>query len=198
MTATTRAGLLAVVFASSLCPLGGCSRGGTPTTTTAAASGPTSTSTSTSAPSGPPGACTTSQLAVTIGTATGAAGSLAAPFVVRNQATAPCSLSGYFGLALVSARGQPVGPSPARQPALVGTAGAPSGPVVVAGAATAQFLFEWNASPAQGETCPAATSVELTAPDQTDHLTVAARTGGGAAIAPCAADTEIGPVTPPG
>lgn len=202
VTVSSRPGLFAVLVASGLCLLtGGCGGGGAPkaTTTTVppATSAPTSTSTTTAAP-GPAAPCTTAQLSVTIGAATTAAGTRQAPFVVANRAAAPCSLSGYFGLALVNARGLPVGPSPTQQPALVGAAGTPSGLVVVTGAATARFLFEWDGTAAPGQTCPPATSVELTAPGQTDHVTLAARTGDGTVVAPCSASTQIGPVTASG
>lgn len=190
---------LGAAAVTGLCVVAGCGGGGTAATTTsrppAAPSSPTTSTTAGAAPSQP---CTTAQLSVSIGASTSAPGGRQAPFVIRDTAAGACTLHGYFGLALVNAKGQPLGTSPAQAPGLVGPAGAPPGPVSVGGATTAQFLFEWPGSPAPGQNCPAASNVELTAPGQTDHVTVAARTADGSTIALCGPATQIGPVTSPG
>ena len=182
-----------------LCVVAGCSGGRTAATTTSTApTVPSSSTTSTTAVAAPAQPCTTTQLSVSIGTSTDASGGRQVPFVIRDAAAGACTLHGYFGLALVNAKGQPLGTSPAQTPGLVGPAGAPSGPVSVGGATTAQFLFEWPGTPLPGQSCPAASSVELTAPGQSDHVTVAARSADGGTIALCGPATQIGPVTSAG
>ena len=178
------------VLLLSACSGGG---GGPAATSSTAASVPTSTSTSTAA-SGPAPACTTRQLMVTVGTGGAAAGEFAAPFVVTDTAAA-CSLAGYFGLALLNANGRPLGPSPVRDAGITEST-SPVGAVVVHGSTTAVFAFQWPYADLNGGTCVTATSVELTAPDQTDHITIPARTGGGQPIVLCGnGQSFIGPVT---
>lgn len=199
MDGALRRRALAAAGTIGVCIVAGCGGGKTALTTTSTApTVPSSSTTSTTVVAAPAQPCTTTQLSVSIGASTSASGGRQVPFVVRDAATGTCTLHGYFGLALVNAKGQPLGTSPAQTPGLVAPAGAPSGPVSVGGAATAQFLFEWPGSPTPGQSCPAASSVELTAPGQTDHLTVAARTADGTTIALCGPATQIGPVTSSG
>jgi hypothetical protein len=142
-----------------------------------------------------PAACPTGSLVFVMGRASGAAGSLVAPFQVRNSSASTCTLTGYFGLELVDAAGHQVGQSPIRAATLVSTSPQPS-PVVLHPGEYAAFLFEWGDNPIDGRPCPAAKQVMLTAPDQFDHVLVATQTSEGIAIAPCGSGfTQIGPVT---
>lgn len=195
MGGTLRLRTLGAASVGALCLLAGCG-GGSPRATTTSAPPPTTAgpTTSTTSAATPPQPCTTTQLAVSIGASTGVPGGRLAPVVVRNAAGTACTIGGYFGLALVNARGQPLGTSPAQTPGLVGP-GRTAVSLTLAGATSAQFLFEWPGDGAPGQTCPMASSVELTAPGQTDHVTIAAKTADGTAIALCAAQSEIGPVT---
>jgi hypothetical protein len=154
--------------ASNLRPLGialvglaaACSSSGhtaAPTTTasvTTATTAPTSTtqaSTSTSSvPAGPP-ACTTNQLAVTLGAGDGAAGSSYYALVFRNTGAATCILNGYPGVSYVTgSAGAQVGSPAARVPA----PGATAQPVRVApGDSAHATLREVNVGNYPAATC---------------------------------------------
>ena len=129
-------------------------------------------------------ACRTADLAISIGQANGAAGTISAPFNVINRGPGTCTLQGYFGLALLTSSGLPIGPAPARDRGGFG-ASPRVGPVVLVPGAAARFYFHWSDVQSTSQACPAATQVELTAPDQYDHAFLTARTGDGMNIAPC-------------
>ena len=187
------------VFALSLClVVAGCGSGpnessGASTSTSQSSSSTTSSSSGT--PGGSTTACTSHDLTVIIGSSSSSGAEVKAPFLVRDGSSKPCTLSGYFGLALVTAHGQPVGPSPAREAQLVAVA-APPAPIVLGGQSAAEFLFQWAAGVPGGPPCPSVSKVELTAPDQMDSISIPAVTANGVTIAPCASNgTAIGPVT---
>jgi hypothetical protein len=139
-----------------------------------------------------PQPCDTLNLHVTPGTTGVAAGSVVLRLAVSTASTEPCLLSGYFGLALLDGRGAPIGPDPSRDPGL----GSGAGPATVTldAAHPAWFALEWSDSTGSS-VCVTAARIELTAPNQTDHVSVPARTAGGGAIAPCGnLRTFIGPV----
>ena len=129
-------------------------------------------------------ACRTADLTITIGQANGAAGTIIAPFNVINRGTGPCTLQGYFGLALIDSSGRPIGPAPARDSGAFG-ASPRVGPLVLVPGAAARFYFHWSDVQGTTQACPAANRVELTAPDQYDHAFIPAQTVDGVNIAPC-------------
>mgnify|MGYP003622949469 CR=1 FL=1 len=137
-------------------------------------------------PTGPAAvrACRTADLAISIGRANGAAGTIFAPFNVTNRGAGTCTLQGYFGLALLNSSGLPIGTAPTRDRGGFG-ASPQVGPVVLVPGAGARFYFHWSDVQSTSLACPAATRVELTAPNQYDHAFVPARTGDGMSIAPC-------------
>lgn len=137
---------------------------------------------STSAPPSTP-QCLTSDLGITIGHAGGAAGSIYVPFNATNHSARACSLTGYFGLALLDAAGKQVGGNPSRDPNPNPTPQV--GPLTLNPGATATFTFHWSDVQNSTQPCPQAAQVELTAPNQVDHQFIPARTADGMTIAPC-------------
>jgi hypothetical protein len=125
--------------------------------------------------------CLTPDLSITIGHSQGAAGTMYVPFDVTNHAARTCTLSGYFGMALVDTSGRQVGSDPTRDPA---PTPAP-GPVTLAPGAVATFTFHWSQVQSSSAPCAPAAQVELTAPNQLDHTFIPARTADAAIIAPC-------------
>ncbi len=110
-----------------------------------------STSTS-SVPSGPP-ACPTSQLAVTLGPANGAAGSVYFPLNFRNQGSTTCTLNGYPGVSFVTgATGTQVG-SPATRVAVNGSATSPQLVTLAPGKSANAALREVNVANYPAATC---------------------------------------------
>jgi hypothetical protein len=125
--------------------------------------------------------CLTADLGVAIGHSQGAAGTIYVPFDVTNHATHICTVSGYFGMALVDPSGKRVGSDPTRDPAPTPAPGA----VTLAPGAMATFTFHWSQVQGSSTPCAPAAQVELTAPNQSDHVFIPARTADGATIAPC-------------
>jgi hypothetical protein len=128
--------------------------------------------------------CHTADLTVTMGTSSGAAGTRYVPFHAKNAGTHTCTVSGYFGLALLDASGQQVGGTPRRDPFLPGST-PPAGPVSLVPGASAMFTFHWSDVQSSSQPCPTASRVELTAPNQYDHVFIPALTADGTKIAPC-------------
>ncbi|MGI8609621.1 MAG: DUF4232 domain-containing protein [Candidatus Dormibacteria bacterium] len=129
--------------------------------------------------------CRTGDLGITLGQSQGAAGTVYVPVRVVNISIHPCTISGWFGLALLDASGKQVGGDPRREPNpqgpnLAGTRMdlAPAGPSLT-------FMFHWSHVQSTSQPCPTAVQVELTAPDQYDHAFLPARTADGMSIAPC-------------
>ncbi|HEV1997779.1 MAG TPA: DUF4232 domain-containing protein, partial [Candidatus Dormibacteraeota bacterium] len=124
--------------------------------------------------------CRTTDLAVVIGSTTGAAGTIYSNFNVTNRTSAACSLQGFFGLALLDAAGQQVGGTPRRDPSAI----SPTLVRLAPGGSTA-FTFHWSDVQSSPQPCPTAAQVVVTAPDQFDHVVLPARTADGGRIAPC-------------
>lgn len=88
----------------------------TVTATTAPASTPVVTPPPTPAtPSGPPG-CATTALSVSLGTGSGAAGSVYYPIVFTNRSSSACTLYGYPGVSFIAADGSQIGAAATRDP----------------------------------------------------------------------------------
>jgi hypothetical protein len=117
-------------------------------------------------------------------------------FRVRNATSTACTLQGYFGLDLLDSARHRVGEAPNRGTGLEASSGV-AGPIRMNPGGTAGFSLRWgNINAGPGE-CPQASDVELTAPDQNDHIFIPAKTADGITIAPCGNGfPELGPVTP--
>jgi len=142
---------------------------GAPTTATApATTGPTTTAGSSR--------CHTAQLAASAGPTNGAAGHIAQVFILRNTAGATCTLFGYPGLLRLDAARAPMETTVTRGSSVVVRDPGPA-LVTLAPGASASFASGWGHIPTASDppgTCPASTSLEITPPDETDHLTIPA------------------------
>ena len=125
--------------------------------------------------------CHTVDLTINLGPALGAAGTRFVAINAMNHSSRTCTLTGYFGLALLDASGKQIGGDPARDPDAH-----PQQTTITLNPDTAgQFLFHWSDVQSSAQPCPVAAQVELTAPDQYDHVFLPARTADGVSIAPC-------------
>lgn len=99
------------------------------TTSSASASASASETSSASASASATGstACTTAQLTVALGPTDAAAGNQYTPIVFTNRGGAACTLSGFPGVAFLSASGQQVGPAAVRESQPVQTVQLPVG-----------------------------------------------------------------------
>jgi hypothetical protein len=161
-----------------------------PISTTSTTKAATSTS---SVPAGP-AACTTSQLAVTIGPGNGAAGSSYYALVFRNTGAAPCTLNGYPGVSYVTgSTGTQVGSPATRVPAPGATAQAIN---VAPGGSAHATLREINVANYPPATCGPTPVLGLRVypPNQTAAVFVAQATNGCAQTGP--AQLEITFVQP--
>jgi len=102
----------------------------------------------------------------------GAAGTIELTIGLRNTTSAPCGLEGYPGGQLYSASGAAL-PTTVVRGGSHGFDNFPPAPVTIAPGATAYFNLEYSDVPTNNTSCPAATSLWVTPPDDTDHLTVA-------------------------
>lgn len=142
-------------------------------TTTSTTSSTTTTTTST-ASSG----CASDQLSINFVGTSAAAGTLQGIYDFQNTTNSPCTLFGYPGLQMLSSNGQTIPTILTRSPSL---AGAPT-TVTLAPNGYAYFLIQYpDATGYDGLTCPAASSVEFTAPNDYQPLVLS---GAGANIRP--------------
>ena len=136
--------------------------------------------------------CRTGDLAIQIGSTSGAAGTIYATFNLSNRTATTCTLQGFFGLELRDAAGKQVGGTPRRDPSAIAPTLVPLAP----GAGTT-FTFHWSDVQSSPQPCPTAAEVVVTAPDQYDSAVLPARTADGSRIAPCEPGgtglTQVGP-----
>jgi hypothetical protein len=136
---------------------------GTPSTSVA-----TSPSTTGSSPSA---TCPSSQLRLSYGQASGAAGSLFTPFYLTNLGPAACVTQGFPGVSLLDATGAIVGAPATRE-------GAEGGPVHLASGGRARFVVRVGTAPRTGCGLPRpSTQIQVYPPDQTVALRLAFPTG---------------------
>ncbi|TMC12619.1 MAG: DUF4232 domain-containing protein [Chloroflexi bacterium] len=118
--------------------------------------------------------CVAAQLALSAGRAGVGAGNAGEVFVLTNRSGATCSLSGFPGVQLVDASGRTV-PTRVLRTGAYTFAQVPPRHVDLAPGGRASFSAGWsNGTGYPGVTCPAGTSVQVTPPDDSARLTVAA------------------------
>ncbi len=106
-------------------------------------------------------------------------------FALRSSSSAPCVLSGYPGLLLLSAGGSPLPTNVIRKGSYSFTAMAPTTVTLTAGQSV-DFNLGYSDVPVGNQTsCPPASSMEITPPNATDHLIVTAD------LAPCGGGTVV-------
>ncbi|HXM58648.1 MAG TPA: DUF4232 domain-containing protein [Candidatus Dormibacteraeota bacterium] len=102
-------------------------------------------------------------------------------FLVTNTGQSACSLYGYVGMLMLGLAGQAMPTNVVRRGGDV--AGGDPGPslLVLQPHTTAMFLAGWRAWEGAGTTCAAASMLQITPPDEYDHLTIPVTWG----LAPC-------------
>jgi hypothetical protein len=95
----------------------------------------------------------------------GAGGHFLGRIVLRNVSSTPCFLDGFVGLKRLDAAHHPLPTTAvraARRPVRL----------LLAPQQRAPVAYSYRENPASGESCPAATFLEVTPPDETDFLLV--------------------------
>lgn len=113
---------------------------------------------------------------------------------LQNVGTAACTLTGYPAVTLLDARGQALTSVRADpRPGSYFRAGQAPTPVTLQPRDKAFFDLAWTVIPDESEgetTCPTATRIRLTAPNDTSPLTLAQT------FTPCGGDVEVSPFRP--
>jgi Protein of unknown function (DUF4232) len=129
--------------------------------------------------------CPAKDLVGSVAGSTGAAGTLEVTVSLRSTASSSCILAGYPGLQLLGPGGAALPTTVIRKGAYSFTAMAPAA-VRLSTGQSAEFNLGYSDVPVGTETsCPTATALEVTPPDNVDHLTVAA------SLAPCGRGTLV-------
>jgi hypothetical protein len=105
----------------------------------------------------------------------GAAGTLEVTIGLKNTSTVTCTLFGYPGGLLLDGAGHPLPTTVLRGGSYRFTSFAPT-TVTLVPTASAYFNIGYSDVPAGSETsCPTSTSMEITPPDDVNHLTIPAQ-----------------------
>jgi hypothetical protein len=170
--------------------LAACSSGSsssTTSTTKASTSTTRSTSPASTGPSTTAGTttCAPTNLSGSVVGSSGAAGTIEITVALKSTATTPCTLAGYPGLQLLSSTGAALPTNVERKGNYSFTAMAPT-TVTVPSGQTAYFNVGYSDVPTANETsCPTASMLEVTPPNDTDHLVITAT------LAPCGGGTLV-------
>jgi len=152
----------------------------TPTPAPAASLEPGAPATPTPAPA--VDRCHTGGLAVSFAGSQGAAGTIVDTFRVANTQTVPCGLYGFVGMLMLDSRGAPMQTRVVRNGGFFSTEAGPSH-FVLQPATAATFQAAWSDVPHGSEgPCPQAAQLEVTPPDEFDHVVMPVS---GWNLAPC-------------
>jgi Protein of unknown function (DUF4232) len=163
-------------------------RHSTPAPPSSSASASPSTSPSSSpSPSPTVARCKLGNLKITAGKSQGAAGSIAGGFILKNISGSPCTLEGYPGMQLLDAMSHPMTTHVIRGTSVVVPA-IPVTLVTLAPGALGSFRWGYSDVPTGAQTCPPATWVEVTPPNDFSHVVIAS------AMAPCGGRITVSPV----
>ena len=118
--------------------------------------------------------CHTSQVAINAVDGDAGVGHVGILFRVRNRSARFCGMYGYPGAQLLDARYRALPTSVARGPGYLSGNPRPQLVRLVAGA-SAYFVLEWVHVPSPGQTCPLASYMRVTPPDERTSIVVATR-----------------------
>jgi Protein of unknown function (DUF4232) len=133
--------------------------------------------------------CVLGDLKITAGRSSGAAGSIGGIFILENTSAKTCTLEGYPGMQMLDAKGNPITTHVIRGSSVV----VPAIPVTLVKVAPGvRVSFRWGYSDVSSGPglCPTSTSVEITPPNDYNHVTLAA------AMSPCGGKITVSPVRP--
>jgi hypothetical protein len=130
-----------------------------------------------------PDRCHTGGLLISFSGAQGAAGTIVDTFRVANSTTSACTLFGYVGMLMLDGSGAPMTTRVVRNGGFFSTQAGPSQFLLQPGTA-ASFQAAWSDVPHQTDTgpCPQASRLEITPPDEFDHVIIPVS---GWNLAPC-------------
>ena len=122
-----------------------------------------------------PARCASSQLAVTLGEASGALGHIGQVVHFRNRSSVRCTLHGYPGVQMLDAAGTPI-PTTVRRGIAYTVPRVPERVVTLARGAKASFDIGYADATGYGnEQCPTSARVAITPPNDAAALTIAWR-----------------------
>src|SRR5262245_56449387 len=129
-----------------------------------------------------PDRCHTGGLLISFAGAQGAAGTIVDSFNVANVRPAPCVLYGFVGMLMLDGAGNPLTTRVVRNGGIFSTQAGPSR-FVLQPATAATFEAAWSDVPHGTESrCPSAAQLEVTPPDEFDHVVIPVA---GWSLAPC-------------
>jgi hypothetical protein len=135
-----------------------------------------------------PDRCHTAGLAVSAAYSQGAAGTIEDSFRVANTRTYPCVMYGFVGMLMLDGAGQPLPTRVVRNGGIFGSEAGPSS-FLLQPAAVATFRAAWSdVTQGTATSCPAAAQLEVTPPDEYDHVVIPVSGWG---LAPCGPGGEI-------
>jgi hypothetical protein len=143
---------------------------------------------------GAPDRCHTGGLLISFAGSQGAAGTIVDTFRVANTGHAPCTLYGFVGMQMLGGTGQPMPTRVVRNGGIFQTEAGPSQFVLQPGTA-ASFRAAWSDVPHTNDTagsCAQASQLEITPPDEFDHLVIPVTNFN---LAPCnAGEIDVTPI----
>jgi hypothetical protein len=176
------------------CALSACSSSPSSTTSTTSASTSTSragsttsstASSSTTSTSAGTARCATAALSGSVAGSSGAAGTIETTIALKSTASTTCVLGGYPGLLLLNSTGTALPTTVVRKGTYSFTSMVPTTVTLAPGQST-YFNIGYSDVPVGSETsCPSSASLEVTPPNATDHLVIAAT------MAPCGGGTMV-------
>lgn len=136
-----------------------------------------------------PTRCETSQLSVHRVSQDAGVGNVALTYAFSNNASSPCNLYGYPGLALLDAKGQPLdGVKVIRSQDTYFSSKQPRQQVTLAPGTQASFQIAYNHISSPEEHCPMSSKIEITPPNAYHHFTLTEE------IKPCTGKIRVTPV----
>ncbi|MEH1904418.1 MAG: DUF4232 domain-containing protein [Nostoc sp.] len=133
-----------------------------------------------------PTRCETSQLSVRRVSEDAGVGNVALTYAFTNNASSPCTLYGYPGLALLDAKGQPLQDVKIiRSQDTYFSSQQPPQKVTLAPAKQASFQIAYNQISSPEKRCPMSSKIEITPPNTYQHFTLAEQ------IKPCTGKVRV-------
>ncbi|MEH1771336.1 MAG: DUF4232 domain-containing protein [Nostoc sp.] len=136
-----------------------------------------------------PPRCETSQLSVRRVSEDAGVGNVALTYAFTNNASSPCNLYGYPGLALLDAKDQPLqGIKVIRSKDTYFSSQQPRQQVTLAPGKQASFQIAYNHISSPDQNCPMSSKIQITPPNAYEHFTLTEQ------IKPCTGKVRVTPV----
>ncbi|WP_334841594.1 DUF4232 domain-containing protein [Nostoc sp.] len=136
-----------------------------------------------------PTRCETSQLSVRRVSEDAGVGNVAITYAFTNNASSPCTLYGYPGLALLDAKDRPLqGIKVIRSKDTYFSSKQPRQQVTLAPGKQASFQIAYNHISSPDQNCPMSSKIQITPPNAYEHFTLTEQ------IKPCTGKVRVTPV----